>query len=75
MTTTELLQFDLLFQVYNPAQFFSWLILSCALTVDDRLEDEHGKGTTRMAKYIGKRRTKEINIIGALMPAGSLNTS
>lgn len=26
-------------------------------------------GTTRMAKYIGKRRTKEINIIGALMPA------
>ncbi|HHE74417.1 MAG TPA: enoyl-CoA hydratase/isomerase family protein [Desulfobacteraceae bacterium] len=27
-------------------------------------------GTTRMAKYIGKRRTKEINIIGALMPAG-----
>ncbi|MFC1889451.1 enoyl-CoA hydratase/isomerase family protein [Thermodesulfobacteriota bacterium] len=27
-------------------------------------------GTTRMARYIGKRRTKEINIIGALMPAG-----
>jgi enoyl-CoA hydratase len=26
-------------------------------------------GTTRMAKYIGKRRTKEINIIGALMPS------
>ncbi len=26
-------------------------------------------GTTRMVKYIGKRRTKEINIIGALMPA------
>jgi len=26
-------------------------------------------GTTRLAKYIGKRRTKEINIIGALMPA------
>ena len=26
-------------------------------------------GTTRMARYIGKRRTKEINIIGALMPA------
>ena len=25
-------------------------------------------GTTRMARYIGKRRTKEINIIGALMP-------
>ncbi|MDO9264137.1 MAG: enoyl-CoA hydratase/isomerase family protein [Desulfosalsimonadaceae bacterium] len=24
-------------------------------------------GTTRMARYIGKRRTKEINIIGALM--------
>jgi len=27
-------------------------------------------GTTRLARYIGKRRTKEINIIGALMPAG-----
>jgi enoyl-CoA hydratase len=27
-------------------------------------------GTTRMSRYIGKRRTKEINIIGALMPAG-----
>ena len=27
-------------------------------------------GTTRMARYIGKRRTKEINIIGALFPAG-----
>jgi len=26
-------------------------------------------GTTRMARYIGKRRTKEINILGALMPA------
>jgi len=26
-------------------------------------------GTTRMARYIGKRRTKEINIIGALLPA------
>lgn len=26
-------------------------------------------GTTRMARYIGKRRTKEINIIGALQPA------
>jgi enoyl-CoA hydratase len=26
-------------------------------------------GTTRMARLIGKRRTKEINIIGALMPA------
>jgi enoyl-CoA hydratase len=26
-------------------------------------------GTTRLARYIGKRRTKEINIIGALMPA------
>ena len=26
-------------------------------------------GTTRMARYIGKRRTKEINIIGAIMPA------
>jgi len=26
-------------------------------------------GTTRMVRYIGKRRTKEINIIGALMPA------
>lgn len=26
-------------------------------------------GTSRMARYIGKRRTKEINIIGALMPA------
>lgn len=26
-------------------------------------------GTTRMARYMGKRRTKEINIIGALMPA------
>jgi len=26
-------------------------------------------GTTRMSRYIGKRRTKEINIIGALMPA------
>lgn len=26
-------------------------------------------GTTRMARYIGKRRTKEVNIIGALMPA------
>lgn len=26
-------------------------------------------GTTRMARYVGKRRTKEINIIGALMPA------
>ena len=26
-------------------------------------------GTTRMARYIGKRRTKEINIIGALMSA------
>ncbi len=26
-------------------------------------------GTTRMARYIGKRRTKEINIIGALHPA------
>jgi enoyl-CoA hydratase len=26
-------------------------------------------GTTRMARYIGKRRTKEINIIGALRPA------
>ncbi len=26
-------------------------------------------GTTRMARYIGKRRTKEINIIGAHMPA------
>jgi len=25
-------------------------------------------GTTRMARYIGKRMTKEINIIGALMP-------
>ena len=27
-------------------------------------------GTTRLARYIGKRRTKEINIIGALMPSG-----
>jgi len=27
-------------------------------------------GTTRMSRYIGKRRTKEINIIGALMSAG-----
>ncbi len=26
-------------------------------------------GTTRLARYIGKRRTKEINIIGALMTA------
>jgi len=26
-------------------------------------------GTTRMARYIGKRRTKEVNIIGALLPA------
>jgi len=26
-------------------------------------------GTTRMSRYIGKRRTKEINIIGALMTA------
>ena len=26
-------------------------------------------GTTRMARYIGKRRTKEINIIGAIMSA------
>ncbi|MBW1879602.1 MAG: enoyl-CoA hydratase/isomerase family protein [Deltaproteobacteria bacterium] len=26
-------------------------------------------GTTRMSRYIGKRRTKEVNIIGALMPA------
>jgi enoyl-CoA hydratase/carnithine racemase len=26
-------------------------------------------GTTRMVRYIGKRRTKQINIIGALMPA------
>ena len=26
-------------------------------------------GTTRLARYIGKRRTKEINILGALMPA------
>ncbi len=26
-------------------------------------------GTTRMSRYIGKRRTKEINIVGALMPA------
>lgn len=26
-------------------------------------------GTTRLSRYIGKRRTKEINIIGALMPA------
>jgi enoyl-CoA hydratase/carnithine racemase len=26
-------------------------------------------GTTRMARYIGKRRTKEINILGAIMPA------
>ena len=26
-------------------------------------------GTTRMSRYIGKRRTKEINIIGALQPA------
>ncbi|MBA4367337.1 MAG: hypothetical protein C0403_06820 [Desulfobacterium sp.] len=26
-------------------------------------------GTTRMSRYIGKRRTKEINIIGALHPA------
>jgi enoyl-CoA hydratase len=26
-------------------------------------------GTTRLARYIGKRRTKEINIIGALMSA------
>ena len=26
-------------------------------------------GTTRMARYLGKRRTKEINIIGALQPA------
>ncbi len=26
-------------------------------------------GTTRMVKYLGKRRTKEINIIGAIMPA------
>jgi len=26
-------------------------------------------GTSRMARYIGKRRTKEINIIGALLPA------
>lgn len=26
-------------------------------------------GTTRMARYIGKRRTKEVNIIGALMPS------
>jgi len=26
-------------------------------------------GTTRMARYIGKRRTKQINLIGALMPA------
>ena len=26
-------------------------------------------GTTRMSRYIGKRRTKEINIIGALMSA------
>ncbi len=26
-------------------------------------------GTTRMARYIGKRRTKEVNIIGALMSA------
>ncbi len=26
-------------------------------------------GTSRMVRYVGKRRTKEINIIGALMPA------
>jgi enoyl-CoA hydratase len=26
-------------------------------------------GTSRLSRYIGKRRTKEINIIGALMPA------
>jgi enoyl-CoA hydratase len=26
-------------------------------------------GTTRMARYIGKRRTKEVNLIGALLPA------
>jgi len=26
-------------------------------------------GTTRLARYIGKRRTKEINILGALFPA------
>ncbi|MBW1990365.1 MAG: enoyl-CoA hydratase/isomerase family protein [Deltaproteobacteria bacterium] len=26
-------------------------------------------GTTRMSRYIGKRRTKEVNIIGALFPA------
>jgi enoyl-CoA hydratase len=26
-------------------------------------------GTTRLSRYIGKRRTKEINILGALMPA------
>jgi len=26
-------------------------------------------GTTRMARYIGKRRTKEVNLIGALMPS------
>jgi enoyl-CoA hydratase/carnithine racemase len=26
-------------------------------------------GTTRMSRYIGKRRTKEVNIIGALLPA------
>ena len=26
-------------------------------------------GTTRMARYIGKRRTKEVNLIGALYPA------
>jgi enoyl-CoA hydratase len=26
-------------------------------------------GTTRLSRYIGKRRAKEINIIGALMPA------
>ncbi len=26
-------------------------------------------GTTRLSRYIGKRRTKQINIIGALMPA------
>lgn len=26
-------------------------------------------GTTRLSRYIGKRRTKEINIIGALMPS------
>lgn len=26
-------------------------------------------GTTRLSRYIGKRRTKEINMIGALMPA------